>query len=91
MQLRVLTHNETELEFEVLGENETLLNPVKSALLDHDGVDLAEYVIPHPQLSVPRIYLRVKEGNDPKAILLQAMERVQKEIETFQVTLNKMA
>lgn len=78
MEIRKLQYEGNELEFEVLNENETLLNPIKQRLLAHEDVDLAEYVIEHPSLAVPRIFLRTKKG-DPLKVLRQVLKDLQKE------------
>jgi DNA-directed RNA polymerase subunit L len=76
MQLRVLNQGPNELEVEVLGENETTLNPVKQALLADKDVDFAEYIIEHPVLAVPKIYLRTKGKADPKKVLQRTLKLI---------------
>jgi integrase len=38
-----------ELELEITGENETLLNPITEVLLGYDDVDYASYLSDHPE------------------------------------------
>lgn len=84
MELRVLHQEGNELEVEVLGENETLLNPVKQALLADKDVDFAEYIIEHPQLSVPKIFLRTKGKAKPQTVLKRTIKAVIAEFDTFE-------
>lgn len=79
MELRPLTINDHEMEVEVLGENETFLNPIKQKLLADKDVDVAEYVIEHPLLSVPRIYFRTKNNVKPPVVLKRTIKALLKE------------
>lgn len=83
MELRVLNHDKNELELEVLGENETLLNPVKQALLNDKDVEFAEYIIEHPQLSVPKIFLRTKGNTKPETVLKRTVKHLVAELDSF--------
>jgi DNA-directed RNA polymerase subunit L len=74
VQLKVLSQTATELEVEVRGENETLLNPIKQALLMDKDVDFAEYIIEHPSLAVPKIFLRTKGKAKPEAVLKRTIK-----------------
>lgn len=84
MELRALTLNDKEMEVEVLGENETFLNPVKQKLLSDKDVDVAEYVIEHPLLSVPRIYIRTKNNVRPQVVLRRTLSALIKEYKDFE-------
>lgn len=86
MELRVIQHEGNELEVEVLGENETLLNPVKQALLADKDVDFAEYIIEHPQLSIPRIFVRTKGRVKPETVLKRTIKKVVGEFDAFEDT-----
>jgi len=84
MQLNVLSKGEHELEIEVHGENETLLNPIKQALLSDKDVDFAEYIIEHPTLAVPKIYLRTKGKVKPEAVLKRTIKNLIGEFDAFE-------
>ena len=84
MELNVLSHSKNELEVEVLGENETLLNPIKQALLADKDVDFAEYIIEHPQLSVPKVFLRTKGNVKPETVLKRTIKNVIGTFDEFQ-------
>ncbi len=72
------------MEVEVLGENETLLNPVKQALLADKDVEFAEYIIEHPQLSVPKIFLRTKGNTKPATVLKRTIKSLIGEFDEFE-------
>lgn len=84
MELRVLTNEKNELEIEVLDENETLLNPIKQALLADKDVEFAEYIIEHPILSVPKVFLRTKGSAKPATVLKRTIKAVIKEFDAFE-------
>jgi DNA-directed RNA polymerase subunit L len=84
MQLKVLSQTATEMEVEVLGENETLLNPIKQALLADKDVDFAEYIIEHPSLSTPKIFLRTKGKAKPDAVLKRTIKGLVAEFDAFE-------
>jgi DNA-directed RNA polymerase subunit L len=83
MEIRLVETSGDTLEIEVLGENETILNALKVKLLADDQVDLAEYIIEHPDLANPKIYIRAAKG-DPVAAFKRALKSLQKEFKDFE-------
>lgn len=84
MKLNVLTKTDHEIEVEVHGENETLLNPIKQALLADKDVDFAEYIIEHPSLAVPKVYLRTKGKAKPEVVLKRTIKHLVGEFDEFE-------
>lgn len=84
MELRALSLTDREMEIEVLGENETFLNPIKQRLLADKDVDIAEYVIEHPFLSIPRVYFRTKGGAKPQVVLKRTIKALLKDYKDFE-------
>ncbi|MGB0652754.1 MAG: RpoL/Rpb11 RNA polymerase subunit family protein [Thermoplasmatota archaeon] len=84
MELRLVSRGANELEVEVLGENETLLNPIKQALLADKDVAFAEYIIEHPMLSIPKVYLRTKGSVKPETVLKRTIKHVIEEYDAFE-------
>ena len=84
MQLTVLSKTDTEIEVEVHGENETLLNPIKQALLADKDVDFAEYIIEHPSLAVPKVFIRTKGKAKPEVVLKRTIKSVVAEFDEFE-------
>lgn len=84
MKLTVLSKTENEIEVEVHGENETLLNPIKQALLADKDVDFAEYIIEHPSLSVPKVFIRTKGKVKPELVLKRTIKNLVAEFDLFE-------
>ncbi|MHB8634032.1 MAG: RpoL/Rpb11 RNA polymerase subunit family protein [Thermoplasmatota archaeon] len=84
MKLQLLSQTDNEFEIEVHGENETLLNPIKQALLNDKDVDFAEYIIEHPLLAVPKIYVRTRGKVKPDAIVKRAIKGLTAEFDAFE-------
>ncbi|KAF5413981.1 MAG: DNA-directed RNA polymerase subunit L [Candidatus Methanogaster sp.] len=64
MNLKVLNKTDTELEMEIADETHTLLNLLKSILLEDDTVEIATYDIKYLGISEPVMYVRTN-GKDP--------------------------
>ena len=82
MELRTIKKTTKELEIEIIGENETILNPITEVLLENEEVDYATYITDHPDSSKRRLYIRVKSGK-PEEILKKAVKKLEDEIKTF--------
>ena len=90
MEIRKLSHTDDELELEVLGEGETLLHPLREKLLEDDTVDYATYILGHPELENPKLFLRVKKGK-PEDALKRALESLIAEYEKFEELVNQVS
>ncbi len=84
MKLNVISKTEHEMEIEVHGENETLLNPIKQALLNDKDVDFAEYIIEHPSLAVPKIFIRTKGKAKPDVVVKRTIKGLVAEFDEFE-------
>jgi DNA-directed RNA polymerase subunit L len=82
MELKTIKKTTKELELEITGENETLLNPITEVLLGYEDVDYASYLSDHPESNKRRLYIRVNKGN-PEEILKKAVKQLENEIKTF--------
>ena len=82
MDLKTIKKTSKELKLEVIGENETILNPITEVLLQHEDVDYAAYMTDHPESNKRRLYLRVKKGK-PEEILKKAIKQLEDEIKSF--------
>ena len=90
MELRKITHTDDSLELEIVDEGETLLHPLREKLLEDKRVDLATYIMGHPELEHPRIFVRVKKGK-PEDALKKALEALITEYEEFEDLVNKVS
>ena len=82
MQWKTIKKTAKDLELEITGETETLLNPIAEVLLEYDDVDYASYMSDHPESKKRRLYIRVKKGK-PEEILKKAVKQLENEIKTF--------
>ena len=82
MDLKTIKKTAKELELEITGETETMLNPIAEVLLEYDDVDYASYMSDHPESKKRRLYIRVKKGK-PEEILKKAVKQLEDEIKTF--------
>ncbi|MEA3458887.1 MAG: DNA-directed RNA polymerase subunit L [Candidatus Thermoplasmatota archaeon] len=83
MELKKIRKTSKELELEVTGENETMLNPITETLLKNKDVDYASYITDHPESNKRRLYLRVKKG-EPLDMLKKAVKQVESELKDFE-------
>ncbi|HDO19619.1 MAG TPA: DNA-directed RNA polymerase subunit L [Thermoplasmatales archaeon] len=88
MEIKILKDKAKELEIEIVGETETMLNPIKEKLLERENVVYAEYSREHPVLTNPRLYVKVKDGK-AKDELKAVLKELQKEIKTFRDQIEK--
>jgi len=82
MDLKTIKKTSKELELEIIGENETILNPIVQVLVQHEDVEYASYIADHPESNKRRLYLRVKKG-EPEAILKKAVKQLEDEVKSF--------
>ena len=81
MQIKTLTKTSKQLEIEIIGENETLLNPLVQVLLQYKEVDFASIITDHPLGPSRRLYLRLKSGakKEPIDLLKKAVKQISNE------------
>lgn len=71
MQLRLLEKQKDSVRIEVANPDETVMNPLITALLKDEDVADALYYTGHPQLDKPILTVRTKKGS-PQAALKRA-------------------
>ena len=82
MELKTIKKTSKELELEVTGENETILNPIIKVLLGFEDVDYAAYFTDHPESNKRRLYVRVKKGS-PEDYIKKAVKQLEEEVKDF--------
>ncbi|NJD77655.1 MAG: DNA-directed RNA polymerase subunit L [Candidatus Methanoperedens sp.] len=82
MELTIVNKTENEISIKVVGETHTLLNTLKTALLNNKHVEIASYDIKHTTISDPILFVRT-DGADPIAIIKKAANEVIKECDEF--------
>lgn len=75
MNLKILNKTDTELEMEIVGETHTLLNLLKTILLEDDAVEIATYDIKYLGISEPIMYVRTN-GKDPVQAVRSAISKM---------------
>jgi DNA-directed RNA polymerase subunit L len=73
MNLKILNKTDNELEMEIVGETHTLLNLLKTILLEDDAVEIATYDIKYLGISEPIMYVRTN-GKDPVQAVRSALQ-----------------
>ncbi len=82
MEIKLESFEGTLLKFWVYGEDHTLLNALRSKLLEFPEVEYAYYRFDHPLRRNPLFVVRVKEG-DPREVVKKAIEALLSEAEEF--------
>lgn len=80
MNITLISKDKKSMEIEIIGENETLLTPLKQKLLEDEKVDFATFIIGHRELDNPKLYVKVKEGK-PQTALKRAARAIIKDNE----------
>lgn len=91
MELKTISKTTKQLEIDVIGENETLLNPLTQVLLKHKDVEYASTITQHPASSTRRLYIRLKAGTSskPEKVLKEAVREVKKQVTSFKKEFEK--
>ncbi len=82
VELNKIKKTAKELEIEVVGENETILNPITQVLMQNSDVEFAEYLCDHPLSNKRTLYVRVKKGK-PEEILKKTVKQLEDEVKSF--------
>lgn len=82
MELTILKKTEKDINIKVAGETHTLLNLLKTALLNNKHVEIATYDIKHPTISDPVLFVRT-DGADPIDVIKKASKELIKECDEF--------
>ncbi|HIH96426.1 MAG TPA: DNA-directed RNA polymerase subunit L [Thermoplasmata archaeon] len=88
MKLKVVKKSEKELEMEIVGEGQTLLNPLKEKLIQDDEVEYAQVVADLPTISKSSLFLKTKKETSLDA-LKKATADLRKETKSFRTAMNK--
>jgi DNA-directed RNA polymerase subunit L len=65
----IIKDTKNELELEITGESHTLCNTLRKTLMEDKDVEAAAYVIDHPIIGEPKLYIKAK---NPKKSLKKA-------------------
>ncbi|UCF12767.1 MAG: hypothetical protein JSW06_00530 [Thermoplasmatales archaeon] len=82
MDVKTIKKTKTELEIEVIDENETILNPIIHILSENKDIEYATCIADHPLINKRRLFIRVKKGN-PNEFLKKAVKQLGDEVKKF--------
>ncbi|ACB06884.1 hypothetical protein D9Q81_03895 [Candidatus Korarchaeum cryptofilum] len=81
MEIEVVDVSRNEIRVLIRGETHTLLSPLVEELNSLDEVEFAGYDVPHPLKEESVLFLRVKEGMNPREVLKGAIRRLMEKYE----------
>jgi len=90
MELRLKSKTDKKMEIEFIGENDTLLNLLKTRLLQDPTVETATYIMGHPYLDNPLFIIETK-GGKPDAALKSAAKDLRQQLDEFESLLVRAA
>jgi len=90
MNLKIIEKTDDEIRIELAGESHTLLNVLKSSLLEDPNTEVATYDIKHPTISEPILFVKTN-GADPVVAVKEASERIIEVYEEFKAVFNEKA
>jgi DNA-directed RNA polymerase subunit L len=79
-RMKIITDKKNELEIEVTGETHSLCNALRKVLMEDEDVEAAAYVIEHPIIGEPKLYIRAK---NPRKSLKLAAETLKSRCDEF--------
>lgn len=82
MELKIIDKTDDEMHLEIIGENHTLLNMLKSTLLDDKRVQIATYDMKHVSISDPILFVKT-DGVDPIDVIKDATDSLIAQCDDF--------
>ncbi|KYC44769.1 MAG: DNA-directed RNA polymerase subunit L [Candidatus Methanofastidiosum methylothiophilum] len=82
LEIEILKNEGSLMEFRIIGEDHTLCNVLRDALLKNKKVTVAAYKIDHPLLDSkrPRFIINTDGSISPKDALIEAIGSLQKDV-----------
>ena len=78
--MKIIKDTKNELEIEITGESHTLCNALRKTLMEDKDVESAAYVVEHPIIGEPKLYLKAK---NPRKSLKKAAETLKSRCDEF--------
>ena len=88
MEIKVINKNENSLEIQILGEGHTLCTNLRQILFEDKSVIFAGYMIKHPLMAEPRVYVKTDGSKTPKQAFIDACKILIARNEEFKNKLN---
>jgi DNA-directed RNA polymerase subunit L len=93
MNVKILKKDSNEMRIEIEGEGHTFCNVLQKALLEDETVETGSYDIPHPLISSPIVYVKMKEKRKPEkrpeTALKEAAEKIRHQTKEFRTCFEK--
>ncbi len=91
MELKVIEETAKRIVFELKGESHTLCNALKKELWKNKHVKVATYTIKHPLVGIPQMVVETDGEVKPRKVLLDAVEKLTKQVSEFKKDFAKKA
>lgn len=78
MKIEVVKREENSLIIRLPGEDHTFCNVLCKTLYEDEHVEAASYVVEHPLIGHPKLYVATKGVKTPQGALIDAAERITK-------------
>lgn len=88
MELKILDKTDYEINMEIQGEDHTLLNVLKSILLEDERVEIASYDMKHVNISQPVLYVKT-DGTDQITVIKDALSKLISRCDEFNTVFNE--
>lgn len=85
--MKIIKDTKKELEIEIEGESHTLCNALRKILMKDKDVMAAAYVIEHPIIGEPKLYIRAK---NPRKSLKKAAKSLKSGCDEFKDLLKSL-
>ncbi len=82
MEINILNHEKTSLEFEIVGGEYTVPELLTKKLSGNDAVEFVSYRVGHPLVGKPQIIVKTRT-KDALELTLDALEEIKGEIAEF--------
>ncbi len=90
MELKTTSTDKKSITIEIIGESETIINPIVQKLLGDEHVDYAECITEHPLPANPKIFVKMKKG-DAKDAVKRAVKAIMKDIDDFESAMSEIS
>ncbi len=88
MEVNILNHEKTSLEFELIGVEHTIPELLTNKLSANAAVEFVSYKVEHPLVGKPKIIVKTK-SKDALEVTLSAIEDIKEEIAEFKKAFKK--
>lgn len=84
MDIEIVDVSSNEIRVVIRGETYTLIDPLVDELNSSEEVEFAGYDVPHPLKEESVLYLRVREGLNPREVLKGSIRRLMGKYEALE-------